>query len=221
MAVTHRFVVVTAAVTLLGVAACTGRVPGDEPGPPREVAIPCEEEDDCVDLGPGHMCMGGGCMVMIVDAPAVEVPAPADALGDPVLLDDLDPDPAVFEANLVAMVDTVELAPGTLTEAWVYKQAETDEARIPGPLIDVEAGTRVVIHFTNLLDEATTIHWHGLVLPNDMDGAPDDVAGIAPGASYDFDFVAGEPSFYWFHPHVRGDVQIERGLYGALVVEGT
>lgn len=214
MYVTLTRFAVTLTVTLGFLTGCP--TPTPPPDPPR--AIACEEEEDCADLGPGHMCMGGGCMVMIIDAPAVEVPASSDSALDPQPLDDLDPDPAVFEANLVALVDTVELVPGTATEAFVYKQDGAAPARIPGPLIDVEAGTRVLIHFTNLLDEPTTIHWHGLVLPNEMDGAPDDVAGIAAGASFDFDFVAAEPSLYWFHPHIRGDVQIERGLYGAFRV---
>lgn len=162
--------------------------------------------------------MGGGCMVMIVDAPAVQVPPPSDAALDLSPLTDLDPDPAVFETTLVAVADTVELVPGIFTEAFVYKESDDARARIPGPLIDVEEGTLVIIHFTNELDEATTIHWHGLVLPNEMDGAPDDVRGIAPGESFDFEFVAGIASLYWFHPHIRGDVQIERGLYGVFRV---
>ncbi len=202
-----------AASTLAG---CDGG-PGDGP-------LTCEVEDDCAALGAGHMCMGGGCMVMETAAPAVVVPAATAADLELEPLVDQNPDPTIFEADLVAAIDNVELVPGAVTEAWVYKPTADAPASVPGPLIDVEEGTRVIIHFTNLLDEPTTIHWHGLVLPAVMDGAPDDGpedgpgAGIAPGASFDFDFVAGDAALYWFHPHLRGDVQVERGLYGAFRV---
>lgn len=191
----------------VGVVACVDEAPDS-----------CTLEEDCAALGPGHMCMGGGCMVMDTAAPLVIVPSAAPANLELVPLVDADPDPAVFEADLVAAVDEVELLRGIVSEAWVYKPAAEAPGLVPGPLIDVVEGTRVIIHFTNLLEEATTIHWHGLVLPAAMDGAPDDSDGIAPGASFDFDFVARDPSLYWFHPHIRGDVQIERGLYGAFRV---
>lgn len=157
-------------------------------------------------------------MVMETAAPPVVIPeaSPADLDLEPLV--DQNPDPAIFEADLVAAIDDVALLPGVVTEAWVYKPAADAPAFVPGPLIDVEEGTRVIIHFTNLLEEPTTIHWHGLVLPAAMDGAPDDVAGIAPGASFDFDFVARDAALYWFHPHIRGDVQVERGLHGAFRV---
>jgi FtsP/CotA-like multicopper oxidase with cupredoxin domain len=209
--------------------ACAGRSPDLGYESPNEgegegegegdTFIPCDDEEDCASLGPGHMCMGGGCMLMEVNAPTVVVPDPSGALPDVVPLTDLDPAPDVFEATLIATEDVVDLISGTATNAWVYKEDASSPARVPGPLIDVEQGTTIKIHFTNDLPEPTSIHWHGLVLPNAMDGAGDDDNGvIQPGASFDFEFVARDASLFWFHPHVRGDVQIERGLYGVIRV---
>lgn len=213
--------IVAAALTAAGVCACApmGAPDAGADAPDAGGAVPsCEEEDDCASLGAGHMCMGGMCMVMDVLAPAVAIATPAERDVAVPTLTDLDPDPGVFEATLVAAERDVELVDGVATPAWVYLETEASAPRVPGPMIDVVAGTRVKIHFTNQLPQETTIHWHGLVLPDDMDGAPNEASSIAPGESFTFDFVARDAAFYWFHPHLFGDVQIERGLYGLFLV---
>jgi FtsP/CotA-like multicopper oxidase with cupredoxin domain len=90
---------------------------------------------------------------------------------------------------------------------------------VPGPELRVTQGDRVQVTLVNQLPESTTLHWHGVVLPNAEDG----VAGVtqdavAPGAQYTYEFVANEPGTYWYHSHQQTEEQLPRGLLGALVV---
>ena len=178
----------------------------------------CVEDATCESMGPGNMCMGGMCMVMNTAGPTVVQPAPSEQETALRPLTDINPDPLVFEANLIAEPSTEAFTPGHATPTYRYRDAE-GSGSIPGPLIDVAEGTEVRIHLQNLLPESTTIHWHGLVLPPEMDGVPDmPVAAIAPGASYTYAFTARHPGLYWYHPHQHSEVEVEQGLYGALVI---
>ncbi|MDH5491973.1 MAG: multicopper oxidase family protein, partial [Myxococcales bacterium] len=90
---------------------------------------------------------------------------------------------------------------------------------IPGPTIEATAGQRVIVHFTNRLSEPTTVHWHGLRIPSDMDGTPRVQEPVPQGGgTFTYDFVVPEAGTFWYHPHVRTNEQMERGLYGAFVV---
>ena len=127
---------------------------------------------------------------------------------------DLNPDPRILEIELDARVADVELAPGRTAPAWTYN------GTVPGPLLRAEVGDRVIVHFTNHLPEATTIHWHGLRVPNTMDGAPGHTQEpIAPGASFHYEFTLDDAGTYWYHPHFDSSAQVGWGLYGAIVVE--
>jgi FtsP/CotA-like multicopper oxidase with cupredoxin domain len=79
---------------------------------------------------------------------------------------DLNPDPAILEFNLEASITNMEIMTGKQTPVWSYNGG------LPGPLIELNVGDRLIVHFTNNLPEATTIHWHGMRVPNAMDGAP-------------------------------------------------
>jgi FtsP/CotA-like multicopper oxidase with cupredoxin domain len=99
------------------------------------------------------------------------------------------------------------------------RQAYTYDGTVPGPELRVNQGDRVQVTLINHLPESTSIHWHGLRLPNAEDG----VAGvtqdaIAPGATYTYEFVVKDPGTYWYHSHQHAEQQIASGLYGALVV---
>jgi len=90
---------------------------------------------------------------------------------------------------------------------------------VPGPELRVTQGERVKVTLVNRLPEATSIHWHGVNLPNAMDG----VSGVtqeavAPGGTFVYEFVATEPGTYWYHAHQRANEQISRGLYGAFTI---
>jgi FtsP/CotA-like multicopper oxidase with cupredoxin domain len=91
---------------------------------------------------------------------------------------------------------------------------------VPGPVIRAKRGERVRVRVINDLDEPTTVHWHGVRIDNAMDGVPDlTQKPIAPGESFDYDFVAPDAGTYWYHSHFRTYEQVDRGLYGALIIE--
>lgn len=122
---------------------------------------------------------------------------------------DLDSDPRIIAFDLKAGPARKEYRAGKPSDVWAYNGS------VPGPLVEATVGDELRVHFTNELSEPTTIHWHGLRVPADMDGTH---APIAPGGSFDYRFTLKDPGLYWFHPHVRTDVQVEKGLYGLIVV---
>jgi len=127
---------------------------------------------------------------------------------------DLNSDPRVVEVNLEARVARVEIAPGLPVEAWTYNGG------LPGPLIRVRVGDRLIVHFSNRLPKPTTVHWHGIRLPNRMDGVPGhSQSEVQPGESFTYDFVVPDAGLFWYHPHVMSAAQVGFGLYGALLVE--
>jgi FtsP/CotA-like multicopper oxidase with cupredoxin domain len=89
---------------------------------------------------------------------------------------------------------------------------------VPGPTLHARVGDKVTVEFTNELDQPTTVHWHGMRVPELMDGNPRIVDPVPPGGRYTYTFVAPDAGTYWYHPHVRTNEQLERGLYGAFVV---
>jgi FtsP/CotA-like multicopper oxidase with cupredoxin domain len=127
---------------------------------------------------------------------------------------DLAADPNTLEVELTARIAELEVLPGTKTAAWTYNGA------LPGPLLRAKVGDRLIVHFRNELPEATTIHWHGLRVPNNMDGAPGVTQEpIASGATFRYEFTLNDAGTYWYHPHIDSSTQVGRGLYGALIVE--
>ncbi|MSP54653.1 MAG: multicopper oxidase family protein [Myxococcales bacterium] len=126
---------------------------------------------------------------------------------------DLDPAAGIVEVNLAAAA--FEWDPGTgvaLTEGVAYDDS------VPGPLIEANAGDTVVVHFTNNLNEPTTVHWHGIRLESAMDGGMQMMDPILPGETFDYTFTVPDAGFYWYHPHLEGAKLIERGLYGRMIV---
>jgi FtsP/CotA-like multicopper oxidase with cupredoxin domain len=127
---------------------------------------------------------------------------------------DRNPAAGVVEIDLQARVAALEVVPGRSSPAWTY------DGGVPGPLIRARAGDRLLVHFTNLLPEETTIHWHGVRLPAEMDGVPDQPHPAVPqGGTFDYTFTVPDAGLFWYHPHVRAAAQVGDGLYGALLVE--
>jgi FtsP/CotA-like multicopper oxidase with cupredoxin domain len=127
---------------------------------------------------------------------------------------DVNPDPRTVEINLEARVAQVEIAPDRRVEAWTYNGG------LPGPLIRVRVGDRLIVHFSNKLPAPTTVHWHGLRVPIQMDGVPGaSQPDVKPGESFTYDFIVPDAGLYWYHPHVMSAAQVGFGLYGALLVE--
>jgi FtsP/CotA-like multicopper oxidase with cupredoxin domain len=100
------------------------------------------------------------------------------------------------------------------TGVWAYG------GTVPGPVIRAKQGTRLSVLAENRLDQPTTVHWHGIRLPNAMDGVPDlTQKPIAPGGAFAYAFDLPDAGTYWYHPHFRSAEQVGRGLAGALIVE--
>jgi FtsP/CotA-like multicopper oxidase with cupredoxin domain len=127
---------------------------------------------------------------------------------------DLNPDPHIVEINLEARIAGVEIAPGRRVNAWTYN------GMIPGPLIRVRSGDRLIVHFSNRLPQATTVHWHGVRVPIQMDGVPGySQAEVEPGESFTYDFVVPDAGLFWYHPHVMSAAQVGYGLYGGMLAD--
>ncbi|NNC81362.1 MAG: multicopper oxidase domain-containing protein, partial [Acidimicrobiales bacterium] len=119
----------------------------------------------------------------------------------------------VREFDLTAAPTTVDLAEGVTVDVWAY------EGTVPGPELRVALGDTVVVNLRNELPQATSIHWHGVRVPNAMDGVPGvNQEAVPPGDEFRYEFVPKDAGTFWFHSHNRGSEQVERGLYGSLVV---
>jgi FtsP/CotA-like multicopper oxidase with cupredoxin domain len=127
---------------------------------------------------------------------------------------DLNPDPGIVEIELDARLADVEFLPGIATAAWTYG------GTVPGPLIRARVGDRLIVRFTNHLPEATSIHWHGMRVPNGMDGVPGVTQHpVAPGESFRYEFELTDAGTFWYHPHINSSAQVGWGMYGPIVVE--
>ena len=101
---------------------------------------------------------------------------------------------------------------GRIVATWSYG------GQIPGPEIRVRKGQVIQALLVNQLPVETTVHWHGMAIRNDMDGVPGMTQQPVPaGREFTYRFAVAEPGTYWYHPHVG--VQLDRGLYGPLIVE--
>ena len=118
----------------------------------------------------------------------------------------------VIEYNLEASEFIWEIASGKTIKAWGFNK------QIPGPVLQGNVGDTLVIRVTNKLVEPTTVHWHGLCLPASMDGTDAVQKLIAPGETFEYRFDVLQAGTFWYHSHANETFQMERGLYGALVV---
>ena len=100
------------------------------------------------------------------------------------------------------------------TDVWCY------DGEVSGPEIRVRQHGRVRIVVENKLQQDTTIHWHGVRVPNAMDGAPNVTQPpIGPGESFVYEFPVPDAGTYWYHPHLHSAEQVGRGLAGPFIVE--
>lgn len=107
-----------------------------------------------------------------------------------------------------------QILPSVTVEAYAYN------GQVPGPRIHIRQGDRIRVDVTNALPEKTTIHWHGMILPNQMDG-PAEITQppIEPGQTYSYEFTATQHGTYFYHPHAKPDRTQALGLYGALIID--
>lgn len=167
--------------------------------------------------------VGGGALALALTAcrsqpntgsTSTAVPSPTRSSGQqPIMLTPAETAPAGTIRTYTLEAGVSELALGSQrVRTFVYN------GQLPGPELRVREGETLRVELINRLPEPTTIHWHGIPVPNAQDGVPDVTQpAVAPGARFVYEFVLPVAGTYFFHPHVG--LQLDRGLYGALIVE--
>lgn len=139
--------------------------------------------------------------------------------------------PAASPAGAARPREVVRLSSGdtlTLTASIVARNVAGKRflmygynGQLPGPLIAVPKNAQIVVRFINAIDQPSTIHWHGVRLENRFDGAAHVTQEpVAPGDSFTYRVRFPDAGIYWYHPHVREDIQQDLGLYGNILVRG-
>ena len=147
-----------------------------------------------------------------VDPTDISYTAEVDARGDQPLPPQMEHGVKVF--HLETSIIKWHILPDTAVAAFAYNK------QVPGPLIRIKQGERVRIIVKNDLPEDTSVHWHGLILPNNMDGVPPlTQQAIAPGHTFSYEFTPRQSGTYFYHSHVNADRQEALGLYGALIID--
>jgi manganese oxidase len=119
----------------------------------------------------------------------------------------------VKEFHLVAEEVEHEFAPGSTAKCWGYNGSA------PGPTIEATEGDRVRIYVTNRLGEATSVHWHGLLLPSGMDGVSGlNQRAIGPGETYAYEFTLKQSGSHMYHPHADEMTQMALGMMGLFII---
>ncbi|HEX2636965.1 MAG TPA: multicopper oxidase domain-containing protein [Gemmatimonadales bacterium] len=139
-------------------------------------------------------------------------PAKTEGKGNRIMEPRLDKGVKVFE--LTAEEIQWETEPGRKVKAWAYN------GQVPGPQLRVHEGDRVRIRLVNKLAQSTSIHFHGLELPNDQDGVPFITQPpVKPGDSYTYEFTVPNAGSHMYHSHHNSAIQVGNGLLGAFIVE--
>jgi hypothetical protein len=158
----------------------------------------------------GGMDMGGGHAMEPISSEGVH-PA-TETIGGQPLEYRLEDGVKVFEITAQPVLWNI-LDDVTVT-AWTYN------GTVPGPLIRVTEGDQVRIIFTNQLPEPTTIHWHGISVPNAMDGVPGVTQDpVQPGETFIYEFTASPAGTFMYHSHYESDVQVNIGLYAPFIID--
>ncbi len=121
--------------------------------------------------------------------------------------------PTIKRFELTASEFQWTVSPGKSVPAWGFNN------RVPGPFIRVKKGDAIEVKVKNDLPESTMIHWHGVRLNSSMDGTTDVQAPIKPGEEFTYHFSLPDAGTFWYHSHRNETHQMERGMYGALIVE--
>src|SRR5918992_3718247 len=107
-----------------------------------------------------------------------------------------------------------ELQPGRASRASLLNGS------LPAPTLEARVGDVLEIRLTNRMSEPTVLHWHGLRIPAAMDGTESVQRPVAPGETFTYRYRLPDAGTFWYHSHVNETVQLERGVYGALIVRG-
>ena len=147
-----------------------------------------------------------------VDPRTVSYTAPADARGDQTLQARLENGVKVYD--LEVSVVKWNILPYKQVMAYAFNK------QVPGPRIRITQGDRVRFNVKNNLPEPTSVHWHGLILPNNMDGPAEITQDpIEPGQSFTYEFTVQQAGTFFYHSHKEADRQVALGMYGALIID--
>lgn len=122
-------------------------------------------------------------------------------------------DNQIVEYHLTASEFNWEIKPGKVITAWGFNN------QVPGPVLKAKKGDTLVVRVQNDLPEPTMVHWHGIRLPASMDGTGEVQHPILPGESFEYRFIVPDAGTFWYHSHQNETVQMERGMYGGIVIE--
>ena len=151
-------------------------------------------------------------MDRIMDEVALKFPAATEGHGGEVLEPTILAD-GTKQFDLTAEIVDWEVEPGKIVQAWTYNGV------VPAPEIRVDVGDKVKVVLTNNLAESTTIHYHGIRVPNSMDGVPPYTqAPVKPGETFTYEFEALEPAVGIYHSHHNAQVQVPNGMFGAFLI---
>ena len=152
-------------------------------------------------------------MDQMMEDVALEFPAKTEGHGgdlmEPTILAD-----GTKQYDLEAKIVKWEVSPGKIVDAWTYNGV------VPAPEIHVNDGDKVRLVLTNSLPESTSLHLHGVRVPNAMDGVdPYTQPPIEPGGSFTYEFVAKGPAVGIYHSHHNAQLQVPNGLFGAFLID--
>ena len=165
--------------------------------------------------GGGGDTMDYQAMSDAMNASILEFPAETEGVGNEPLEPTIAAD-GTKEYELTAAVTPWEVAPGEIVDAWTYN------GMVPGPEMRVDVGDKVRVLVHNELPAATDVHFHGVRLPNDMDGvSPITQDLIEPGEDFTYEFTAEEPAVAMYHSHHMGQVSVPNGMFGTFYIGDT
>jgi len=121
--------------------------------------------------------------------------------------------PNTIYYQLTASIFEWKLSENKTIKVWGFNET------LPGPVLRAKKGDTLVVTLINQLDEPTIIHWHGIRLPTSMDGTDSVQVPVQPGEKFEYRFSVPDSGTFWYHSHYNETVQMERGMYGALIVE--
>ena len=172
------------------------------------------EAGSAMDMATGSMSpsMSWQQMDKMMEEVAMKFPAKTSGIGNAELPYTMSDDGfKVF--SLTAKVVPWEVEPGKFVDGWSYN------GMIPGPVMHANVGDKIRIVLKNELPESTSLHLHGVRVPNSMDGVdPYTQKAITPGGTFSYEWTATEPSVGMYHSHHNAQVQVPNGLAGAILI---
>jgi FtsP/CotA-like multicopper oxidase with cupredoxin domain len=165
-------------------------------------------------MGHGHLSQRGRIILHWGAPSAAEIVGSRERFGEGKMQTIVASAEKTVNVRLEAVETRWEINPDQAVSGYGYN------GQVPGPTIEANVGDTLIVELTNRLPEPTSIHWHGLRIPAAMDGTALVQKPVKPGETFQYRFVLPDAGTFWYHPHANETVQLERGLYGVIVVRG-